>query len=86
MKAGVTSDGGKNFSLNVIPTEAEAGFDIRIPPTVDLDEFKKQIDKWTSDENVSYVFTTNPTMKHHVSSTKSDSFWFSTFKSCTDKL
>jgi len=28
----------KRYSLNVIPTEAEAGFDIRIPPT-EVDSF-----------------------------------------------
>jgi hypothetical protein len=32
LKAGVTTD-GQTFQMNVIPTEAEAGFDIRIPPS-----------------------------------------------------
>lgn len=32
-QSGLTSDGGKTFQLNVVPGEAEAGFDIRIPPT-----------------------------------------------------
>lgn len=31
-QAGVTSDGGKTYALNVIPIEAKAGFDIRISP------------------------------------------------------
>lgn len=32
------------------------GFDIRIPATVDLDEFKAQIDQWVKDAgaNISY--------------------------------
>ena len=33
-KAGVTTDGGQTYALNVIPTEASAGFDIRV--TLDL--------------------------------------------------
>ncbi len=31
LSAGVTSDHGKTYALNVIPMNAEAGFDIRIP-------------------------------------------------------
>lgn len=40
LKSGVTSDGGQTYALNVIPTEAVAGFDVRIAPDVDLDKFK----------------------------------------------
>lgn len=36
--------------------EAEAGFDIRIPPTVDLQEFKKKLDEWTQEEGITYEF------------------------------
>ncbi|EGD78878.1 aminoacylase-1 [Salpingoeca rosetta] len=35
---------------NVIPSEAECSFDIRLPPTVNLEEFQKQIDEWTKEE------------------------------------
>ena len=59
LKGGVTADGGQTYSLNVIPTECEAGFDLRIPPTVDLREFEEQcIKKWTSGtyDNVAYEF------------------------------
>lgn len=34
LKAGVTTDGGETYAINVIPTEAQAGFDIRIPLTM----------------------------------------------------
>ncbi len=34
LRAGVSLDGGKTFSLNVIPTAAEAGLDCRIPLTM----------------------------------------------------
>jgi acetylornithine deacetylase/succinyl-diaminopimelate desuccinylase-like protein len=43
---GVTTDGGKTWALNVIPIEAEAGFDVRIPPTVPLDEFEAKMKEW----------------------------------------
>jgi len=33
---GVSADGGASFALNVIPTEAMAGFDCRVPPTVPI--------------------------------------------------
>lgn len=37
-------DGG--VQLNVIPSELNAYFDIRIPPTVDLNAFEAQIGEW----------------------------------------
>ncbi len=40
LHSGVTADGGKTYSLNCIPSKAEAGFDIRLPPTVDLAKFE----------------------------------------------
>jgi aminoacylase len=54
LQGGVTQDGGKTFAINVIPQEARAGFDIRIPPHVSLAEFQKQLNEWTSEEGVSY--------------------------------
>jgi aminoacylase len=40
LHSGVSQDGGKTHALNVIPTEAVAGFDVRISPDTDLGEFK----------------------------------------------
>ena len=40
LKAGVTSNNGKTFALNVVPTEAEAGFDIRVTPKQDLSDIR----------------------------------------------
>jgi acetylornithine deacetylase/succinyl-diaminopimelate desuccinylase-like protein len=42
LQGGVSSD-GKTFQMNIVPGEFEAGFDIRIPPSVDLAQFKKQV-------------------------------------------
>jgi hypothetical protein len=41
LSGGVSSDGGVSYALNVSPTEAEAGFDLRIPPHIDLKEFEE---------------------------------------------
>lgn len=57
LKGGVTNDGGKTFSLNVIPTYAEAGFDIRIPPALPLKEFEETyLKKWCTENDVNYEF------------------------------
>jgi aminoacylase len=68
---------------NVIPTQAQAGFDIRIPATMDLTAFKARLDAWCAEDvGVSWEvvagmadgFLENPT-----SSIAPDSFWWSTF-------
>ncbi|XVF36885.1 hypothetical protein REPUB_Repub19eG0097300 [Reevesia pubescens] len=41
LKAGIPSPNG--FVMNMQPSEAEAGFDLRLPPTVDPDHIKKRI-------------------------------------------
>jgi aminoacylase len=43
------------IQYNVIPTEAWAGFDVRIPCTVDLEAFKAQVDAWCSERCVGTV-------------------------------
>lgn len=40
LKSGVSVDGGETYALNVIPTEAIAGFDVRISPHLDILSFK----------------------------------------------
>ncbi len=40
LHSGVSIDGGATHALNVIPTEATAGFDIRLSPHVDLAAFE----------------------------------------------
>jgi aminoacylase len=69
--------------FNVIPTTATAGFDIRIPATVDLREFKAQMDAWTSvDEGVTWKVIAGMTdgmLENPVSPTGPDSFWWGAF-------
>lgn len=42
---------GTDQFYNVIPTEAELGLDIRIPPRVDLKEFYSEIEEWCEELN-----------------------------------
>jgi len=84
LKGGVSNDGGKTYSLNVIPTEAEAGFDIRIAPDVSLEEFECKIKEWTSQEGLSYEFVVK-TKCHAISSIdEAESFYWSIFKKACD--
>lgn len=71
LRAGVSNDGGETFALNVLPTEAEAGFDIRIPPTVPLAEFEERVKEWTKEEGLAYEFIFR-TPAHAVCSTDPD--------------
>ncbi|KAJ4753222.1 Aminoacylase [Rhynchospora pubera] len=54
MKAGTPSPSG--FVMNVQPSEAEMGFDLRLPPTVDPEQLKERINnEWVpSFKNMSY--------------------------------
>lgn len=80
LRAGVTGDGGATFALNVIPTEAEAGFDMRIPPSLPLEEMEAKVQEWTRDEGVSYEFVTR-TPTHGVSSIdEATSLWWRAFR------
>lgn len=56
LKGGVSVDGGKTYSLNVIPTEMEAGFDVRISPNLATAEFRAKLDEWCSEEGLSWKF------------------------------
>ena len=48
LKAGVSADGGKTYSLNVIPNEAEAGFDIRVHPEQSLEEMGEMLTRYAN--------------------------------------
>jgi len=86
LQGGVSSDGGKTWALNVIPTEAEAGFDVRIPPTVPLDEFEANLKEWTKEEGVEYEFVVK-TPKHSVSSINvNESEWWRVFSETMQNL
>lgn len=80
LKAGHSSDNGKSYALNVIPSEAEAGVDIRIPPSIDLVKFEQEyLKKWTREEGMSYTkvvgASSNPS-----TSIGDDNEWWQGFK------
>eukprot|EP00741_Cyanophora_paradoxa_P009168 tig00001471_g8879.t1 len=57
LKGGLTKNCGESYAMNVIPGEAEAGFDLRIPPTEDMPALRARIDAWVHAEaNASYDF------------------------------
>ncbi|KAK5575943.1 hypothetical protein RB653_007078 [Dictyostelium firmibasis] len=85
LKAGIPVDNSNNFSYNVIPTQAEAGFDIRIPPTVNLDEFLNQIKEWTAEEGLSFKFASY-IPKNEMTKLDSDNKWWENFKESCKKL
>jgi len=84
LKGGVTTD-GEVYSLNVIPSEAEAGFDIRIPPSVDLQEFSKQLAVWTSEEGVSCLFY-QQAMTNPQTPITDDNKWWGIFKHSLEQM
>lgn len=55
LNAGVTSDHGHTYALNCIPSSAEAGFDIRIPPKVSLQDMHALIKSWCDPEGIEIV-------------------------------
>jgi aminoacylase len=79
LKGGVSVDGGKTYSLNVVPTEMEAGFDVRICPSLATSEFKAKLDEWCSDEGLSWKFApwTIPLHQHYLTETDlaKNPFW-----------
>jgi len=87
LKGGVTSDGGHTFQLNVVPGEAEAGFDIRIPPSVDLNVFRKQLEEWiySEGEGVSYYFVAAHMKNTSTSLNEDENSWWKLFKASLEK-
>eukprot|EP01111_Echinosteliopsis_oligospora_P009507 TRINITY_DN279_c1_g1_i1.p1 TRINITY_DN279_c1_g1~~TRINITY_DN279_c1_g1_i1.p1 ORF type:complete len:423 (-),score=128.14 TRINITY_DN279_c1_g1_i1:76-1344(-) len=79
LNAGVSSDGGKTYSLNVIPTEAQAGLDIRIPPS-DVDSFLSQLRSLTSGLGLELQYETPLVLPCNVSSTSPDDVWWNRFQ------
>jgi len=89
LNTGVSCDGGKTYALNVIPTEAEAGFDVRICPTLATAEFKAMLDEWCSEEGLSWTFApwTAPLHSHFLTDTnRHTSPFFGIFEDTATKI
>jgi len=85
LQGGVTQDGGKTFAINVIPQEARAGFDIRIPPHISLVDFEKQLNEWTNEEGVSYKRLSGR-MTNTSTDLSGENVWWTSFRSACQKL
>lgn len=85
----MSSDGGDTFALNVIPTEAEAGFDVRISPKMSPSEFRERINGWCETEGVTWRFApwTSPLNEHHLTSIDRDKNpWWGIFVDAMDSM
>ncbi|XP_062325436.1 aminoacylase-1A-like [Osmerus eperlanus] len=68
------------MAYNVIPAEMDVSFDLRIPPTVNLQEFEEQIKQWCKEagEGITYEFAQKH-MNQNVTSTDDNDPWWKTF-------
>lgn len=86
LKTGVAMAGGgggekaapgtrhERFALNVVPTEARAGFDVRICPTTPTEDFRTRVSEWCREEGVTWEFAdwTSPLDGHYLTSIDRD--------------
>lgn len=85
LKAGISSPTG--FVMNMQPSEAEAGFDVRLPPTADPDLLKKRIaDEWApATRNMTYEITEKGPLRDYqgrplLTATNDSNPWWAVFK------
>lgn len=90
LKAGIPSTNG-NFVMNMQPSEAEAGFDVRLPPTVDPDLLKKRIaDEWApATRNLSYHIVEKGPLRDYkgrplMTATNDSNPWWIVFKDAVE--
>ncbi|XP_030633122.1 aminoacylase-1 [Chanos chanos] len=69
-------------AYNVIPCEMDVSFDMRIPPTVNLQEFEEQIKRWCKEagEGITYKFA-QKNMNQSTTSTEESDPWWNAFSS-----
>ncbi|GJX27741.1 aminoacylase-1 [Tanacetum coccineum] len=92
LKAG-TSSGDGNFAMNMQPSEAEAGYNIRLPPTVDPDLLRKRIaEEWApTTRNMTYRITeTGPFRdimgRPLMTATNESNPWWAVFKNAIEAI
>lgn len=83
LKAGVPMAGAEGtaqgtsherYALNVVPTEARAGFDVRIDPQTPTEDFRARLEGWCQEEGVRWEFAdwTTPLDGHYLTSIDRD--------------
>jgi aminoacylase len=65
LRGGVSVDDGATYALNVIPIEAEAGFDVRVSPQMDPAYMRSLLDDWCKADGLSWEFTVKPPAEEH---------------------
>ncbi|GAB4844892.1 hypothetical protein Ancab_038283 [Ancistrocladus abbreviatus] len=85
LKAGIPSPSG--FVMNMQPSEAEAGFNVRLPPTADPDLLRKRIaDEWApASRNMTYQITEKGPIRDYMghplmTNTDDTNPWWSVFR------
>uniref|UniRef100_A0A8C9T4I5 N-acyl-aliphatic-L-amino acid amidohydrolase n=1 Tax=Scleropages formosus TaxID=113540 RepID=A0A8C9T4I5_SCLFO len=74
-------------AYNVVPAHMDVSFDMRIPPTVDLQDFEERIKRWCREagEDVTYQFAQKH-MDQEVTSTADSNPWWSAFSTANMNL
>eukprot|EP00939_MAST-03C_sp_MAST-3C-sp1_P001931 g1931.t1 len=72
--------GVQNYAFNVVPEVARAGFDTRVPPSVNLLDYKKKIDSWAEEEGVTWEFQHCSPVNKVTSIDPDANVWWKTFK------
>uniref|UniRef100_A0A8C5HZL5 N-acyl-aliphatic-L-amino acid amidohydrolase n=1 Tax=Gouania willdenowi TaxID=441366 RepID=A0A8C5HZL5_GOUWI len=74
-------------AYNVIPAEMDVSFDLRIPPTVNLQDFERQIKQWCKEagDDVTYEFAQKH-MNQNITSTEDSDPWWGTFKAACQEI
>ncbi|KAL7589763.1 hypothetical protein Lser_V15G36485 [Lactuca serriola] len=90
LKAGTPSKNG-NFVMNMQPSEAEVGYDVRLPPTVDPDLLKKRIaEEWApKTRNMSYHIVEKGPLRDYMgrplmTATNDSNPWWNVFKDAVE--
>ena len=79
---GATATTHERYALNVIPTEARAGFDVRIDPNTPTEDFKARLAGWCKEEGVSWELAdwTTPLHEHYLTSVdREENPWWGVF-------
>ncbi|XP_023699042.1 aminoacylase-1 [Paramormyrops kingsleyae] len=65
------------LTYNMVPAEMDVSFDLRIPPTVNLQEFEERIKQWCKEagDGVSYKFAQKHMNQSVTSTADSDPWW-----------
>lgn len=91
LSAGVTGDGGQTYAMNVIPTEAVCGFDVRISPELSMKQVEEMLDTWCKEagEGVTWKHAdfTSPMQEHYITALHPTiNPWFTVFTKGVGRL